>query len=153
LTGEPMHSILKVLSNLIMVWKAITLHLSTHNTAVWIKKCSKSTSVIKVATIQMTISITKGSHRVLPPNQHSLPSAKMNITQRKTLHCMYCSMPKSTPWTEATSNSEKLGPYIPLAVYWRHQSVIQLLSQSISRNSVKQILNSVVTFWKHFGSI
>ena len=47
--------------------------------------------------VQM-ISITKGSHHVLPPNWHFLLSAEMNGTQRRTLvstwvmHCTYCNM-------------------------------------------------------------
>jgi len=40
-------------------------------------------------------------------------SAKMNGTQRRTLvsplrmPCVYCGMPKGTPWAEAASNGKK----------------------------------------------
>ena len=53
-------------------------------TAVRIKNCSTSAIEITLSKIR-TISVTKGSHHVLPPNQHFLLSAKMNGTQRRTL--------------------------------------------------------------------
>ena len=81
-------------------------------TAVQIKNCSKSTSVIKVATVKNTDNFhytSKGSNHVIPPNRHFLRPAKMNGTHRRTLksswgiHYMYCGMPKgilqpSTTW-------------------------------------------------------
>ena len=56
---------------------------STRYTVVRIKNCLKSTSAIKIAT--MKISVTEGSHHVIPPNRDLLLSAKMNGTQRRTL--------------------------------------------------------------------
>ena len=90
-----------------------------------------------------TISVSKGSHHVLAPNQHLSLSAKMNGTQRRTLvspwrmHCTYCGMPKDTCRAEATSNSEKnqtrsLSCY-RVTLVWRNQSVTYLLTQSVSR--------------------
>ena len=60
---------------------------STRYTAVRIKNCLKSTSAIKIVTMKkiQTVSVMKGSHHVLPPNQDFSLSAKMNGTQRRTL--------------------------------------------------------------------
>ena len=60
---------------------------STRYTAVQIKNCSKGTPAIKVATMENTddFRYRKGSHHVLPPNQHFSLSAKVNGTQRRTM--------------------------------------------------------------------
>ena len=65
----------------------ITLLYQLCYTVVRIKKCLKSTSVLKVATMKSMddFSLRKGSHHVQPPNQRFSLSAKMNGTQRRTL--------------------------------------------------------------------
>jgi len=77
----------------------IVLHFqlySTCYTALWINNCLKRMSVIKLAT--MTISIAIKCHHEI----NTLLSVKMNGTQRRTLvspwrmHYAYCNMPKGT---------------------------------------------------------
>ena len=93
---------------------------STCYTAVRIKKCLKSTSVLKVATMKNTddFSLRKGSHHV----QHQINAFHCQSgTQRRTLvspwrvRCTYSGTPKGTSRAEATSNSEKIKP-VSLAV-------------------------------------
>ena len=106
---------------------------STCYTAVRIKNCSKSTFAIKVTTMKIrTISITKGSHHVLPPNWHFSLSAKMNGTQGRTLvspwrmHYTYCGMPKAPLWLKRCqqwkNQAYSLSRYL-VTLDWRHQSV------------------------------
>jgi len=100
---------------------------STFYTAVQIKRCLKSTSVIKVANMKIyrRFLLREGSNHVQPPIQRCSQSAKMNRTQRRTLvrpwrmHCTYCSMPKGTSRAEATLNSEKVKP-VALAIIELH---------------------------------
>ena len=119
---------------------------STNCTAVSIKKCSKSTSVINVATIKMWRISCKGSHHMLPPNQCILLPAEMNGTQRRTLvipwkmYYIYYCMQKGTSWTAATSRSKKTSPQ----PFQRYHSV------SSRRDFWK---NSCSNFWKHIRSI
>ena len=87
-----------------------------------------------------TISITKGSHHVLPPNWHFSLSAKINGTQRRTLvspwrmNCTYCGMPKGTSRVEATSNNEKIKP-IALAV------IMLCFSEGISQSVTQSVIH------------
>jgi len=124
----------------------------TRYAAVQIKNWLKSTSVIKVATIQMILH--KGSHHVQTPNQQFTLSAKMNGTQRRTvvspwrIHCKYCGMPNVTSCVEATSNSENIKP-VALAVI--KLCLTEGISQAVSQ--LNFLYNSVATFWKHFGLI
>ena len=47
---------------------------------------SAGVGAMKIATMKIRmISVMKGNHHVLPPNQHFSLSAKMNGTQRRTL--------------------------------------------------------------------
>ena len=92
-------------------------------TALRIKNCLKSTSAVKVTTMNnRTICIMKGSHYVLLPNQHLLLLAKINGIQRRTLvnlcimHCTYCSMLKGTSQAKPMPNSEKI-KLVALAVF------------------------------------
>ena len=69
---------------------------SNHYTAVQIKNCSKSTSVIKVATMKYDSTMH--------------PSYHLKLSIRRTLAYpwrIYCGMPKGTSQTEATLNGEK----------------------------------------------
>ena len=139
---------------------------STCYTAVRIKKCLKSTSVLKAATMKNMddFSLRKRSHYVQPSNQCFSLSAKMNGTQRRTLvspwriHCTYCGMPKGTSRAEATLNREKIKPVAIAVIELRlteviSQSVRQSVSQAVSHKKIplNNFFNSVATFWKHSG--
>jgi len=134
---------------------------STHYTGVQINNCLKLTSAIKVAPLKIIqlISVTNGSHQCLPQNRHFSQWGKVNGTQRRVLvspwrmHCMYSYsiiMATGTSQAEAKLNSKTIKP-VTLAMHyqimwvWRHQSVRQLVDNSIN--------NFVAAFWKHFSSI
>ena len=139
---------------------------STRYTAIRIKKCLKSTSAIKIATMKNTDNFRLEGKHVLAPNRHLSLSAKMNEAQRRTLvspwrmHYTYCGIPKGTCWAEAMLNSEKIKPIALAVIELRlsegiSQFLIYLLTYSVSRkfHLINFFKNSVATCWKRFGSI
>jgi len=130
-----------VTSIIIWKWSIHYASLPAMSNPVWINHLCNLTSHHEECG-QLRILLHKGSHHVLPPNQHYLLSTKMNGTQRRTLvspwmmHCMYCSMPKGTSWAEAMSSSEKIKS-VPLAIVdrvalvWRRQCFCQSVENSV----------------------
>ena len=98
-------------------------------------------SIQSLSTMKNTISIAKGNHHMLPPNQHFSLSAKMNGTQRRILvsmHCMYCGMPKGTSRDETALNSEKIMSYekiifLVIIELRLSEDISYSVSQSVSR--------------------
>ena len=86
---------------------------STRYTALQIKNCLKSASVIKVATMKNTNDFHykgKPSHATAPfaVSKDEWDTKEDTGKSMKNALYTYCGMPKGTSWAEATSNSEKI---------------------------------------------
>ena len=108
---------------------------STCYTAVQIKNCSKSTPVIKIATMKNTDGFYyegKPSHATTKLTLFTVETQRRRLVGPRRMHCMCCSMPKGTSRAKATSNSEKINPIV-LAVVELCLCLMASVSYSVSQ--------------------
>jgi len=130
---------------------SITLHFQPClicYTALWINNCLESSFIIKVTTMKnQMIFILKGTHHVLPPNQHVSLSAKMNDTlvsksMKNALYVLWYAKRHILGWSDTKKWKNRASglSHCRVTLVWRHQAV----NQSVRKFCLKACLGIIL---------